>query len=41
LRRWNLPETHVRPVIERVWLAIDEHGVWRPFRDWLMGCTGE
>ena len=37
LRRWNLPETPVRPVIERLWQAIDAQDDWQPFRDWMAG----
>ena len=39
LRRWNLPETPVRPVIERLWQAIDEQDDWQPFQEWLAGCA--
>lgn len=35
LQRWNLPETPVRPVIERLWEAIDQADDWQPFHDWL------
>ncbi|MCU0528108.1 MAG: protein adenylyltransferase SelO family protein [Cyanobium sp. Prado107] len=35
LRRWNLPETPVRPVIERIWEAIDQRDDWQPLHDWL------
>jgi uncharacterized protein YdiU (UPF0061 family) len=37
LRRWNLPETPVRPVIERLWQAIDAQDDRQPFRDWMAG----
>nr|WP_156818630.1 YdiU family protein [Cyanobium gracile] len=36
LQRWNLPETPVRPVIERIWAAIDEADDWRPLQTWLV-----
>jgi uncharacterized protein YdiU (UPF0061 family) len=39
LRRWNLPEPPVRPVIERLWQAIDGQDDWRPFQEWLAGCV--
>lgn len=35
LQRWNLPETLVRPVIERLWEAIDQADDWQPFHGWL------
>jgi hypothetical protein len=35
LQRWNLPETPVRPVIERIWAAIDDADDWRPLQQWL------
>ena len=35
LERWNLPETPVRAVIERLWEAIDQHDDWRPLQQWL------
>ena len=35
LQRWNLPETPVRPMIERLWEAIDQADDWQPFHDWL------
>ncbi|MBE9152833.1 YdiU family protein [Cyanobium sp. LEGE 06113] len=35
LQRWNLPETPVRRVIERLWEAIDQADDWQPFHDWL------
>jgi uncharacterized protein YdiU (UPF0061 family) len=41
LRRWNLPEPPVRPVIERLWQAIDEQDDWQPFQEWLAGCARE
>lgn len=34
-RRWNLPETPVRAVIERLWGAIDQRDDWVPLHDWL------
>jgi uncharacterized protein YdiU (UPF0061 family) len=34
-RRWNLSETPVRPVIERLWEAIDQQDDWGPLYDWL------
>ncbi|MGB5135928.1 MAG: YdiU family protein [Prochlorococcaceae cyanobacterium] len=37
LRRWNLPETPVRPMIERIWEAIDQRDDWQPLHDWLAG----
>ncbi|MCT0224391.1 YdiU family protein [Synechococcus sp. CS-1328] len=37
LQRWNLPETPIRPVIERIWEAIDQHDDWQPFHTWLAG----
>jgi hypothetical protein len=35
LQRWNLPETPLRPVIERIWSAIDKHDDWTPLQQWL------
>ncbi len=35
LQRWNLPEPPVRPVIERIWAAIDEQDDWTPLQQWL------
>jgi uncharacterized protein YdiU (UPF0061 family) len=35
LERRNLPETPVRPVIERIWAAIDERDDWAPLQQWL------
>ena len=35
LQRWTLPETPVRPVIERLWEAIDQRDDWQPLADWL------
>jgi hypothetical protein len=35
LERWNLPETPVRSVIERIWAAIDQHDDWGPLEQWL------
>ncbi len=35
LARWNLPETPVRPVIERIWAAIDEQDDWTSLQQWL------
>ncbi|MDM7952379.1 MAG: hypothetical protein QUV07_04060 [Cyanobium sp. CZS 25K] len=35
LQRWNLPETPIRPVIERIWAAIDERDDWTPLQEWL------
>ena len=35
LQRWNLPETPVRPVIERLWAAIDAGDDWTPLQQWL------
>jgi uncharacterized protein YdiU (UPF0061 family) len=35
LARWNLPETPVRPVIERIWEAIDQHDDWSGLEHWL------
>ena len=35
LERWNLPETPVRAVIERIWAAIDQHDDWGPLEQWL------
>ncbi len=35
LQRWNLPETPVRAVIERIWAAIDSGDDWQPLADWL------
>ncbi len=35
LRRWNLPEAPNRPVIERLWAAIDERDDWTPLQQWL------
>jgi uncharacterized protein YdiU (UPF0061 family) len=40
LRRWNLPETPVRPLIERLWEAIDSRDDWVPLHDWLAATTG-
>jgi uncharacterized protein YdiU (UPF0061 family) len=39
LQRWNPPELPVRPVIERIWAAIDEHDEWQPLADWLARVT--
>ena len=35
LQRWNLPETPIRPVIERIWAGIDECDDWTPLQQWL------
>ena len=35
LLRWNLPETPVRSVIERIWAAIAEQDDWSPLQQWL------
>jgi uncharacterized protein YdiU (UPF0061 family) len=35
LDRWNLPETPVRSVVERLWDPIDQQDDWRPFQQWL------
>lgn len=35
LQRWNQPETPIRPVIERIWAAIDERDDWTPLQQWL------
>lgn len=35
LQRWNPPETPIRPVIERIWAAIDERDDWTPLQQWL------
>ncbi len=35
LQRWNLAQTPVRPVIERLWDAIDQHDDWQPLAQWL------
>ncbi len=35
LRRWNLREVPVRPLIERLWEAIDQADDWQPLHDWL------
>jgi len=35
LDRWNLPETPVRSVVERLWDPIDQQDDWRPFHQWL------
>jgi serine/tyrosine/threonine adenylyltransferase len=35
LLRWNLPETPVRSVIERIWAAIAEQDDWSPLKQWL------
>jgi hypothetical protein len=35
LVRWNLPETPLRPVIERIGAAIDEWDDRTPLQDWL------
>ena len=35
LQRWNLPLNPVRPVIERLWEAIDQRDDWQPFDAWL------
>ncbi|MBW4531690.1 MAG: YdiU family protein [Aphanothece saxicola GSE-SYN-MK-01-06B] len=35
LQRWNLPVTPIRPVIERIWAAIDERDDWTPLQQWL------
>ncbi len=35
LQRWNLPITPIRPVIERLWQAIDQSDDWQPLADWL------
>lgn len=35
LSRWNLPETPIRPVVERIWAAIDERDDWTPLQQWL------
>jgi hypothetical protein len=29
----------VRPVIERLWQAIEEQDDWQPFQEWLAGCA--
>lgn len=34
--RWNLPETPIRPVIERIWAAMDERDDWTPLQQWLV-----
>ncbi len=33
--RWNLVETPVRSVIERIWEAIDQRDDWGPLHGWL------
>ncbi len=35
LQRWNLVQTPVRPLIEGIWAAIDQHDDWQPLADWL------
>ena len=35
LQRWNLAQTPVRPLIEGIWEAIDQHDDWQPLADWL------
>lgn len=35
LQRWNPPEPPVRPLIERLWAAIDERDDWMPLQRWL------
>ena len=43
LQRWNLPEMPVRPVIERLWEAIEQRDDWQPLLDGLavlrQGCV--
>lgn len=41
LQRWNLPETPIRPLIERLWEAIDQHDDWQPLHRWLAGVSPE
>jgi serine/tyrosine/threonine adenylyltransferase len=35
LQRWNLAEVPIRPVIERIWAAIEGRDDWQPLRHWL------
>lgn len=35
LQRWNLAQTPVRPLIEQLWEAIDQHDDWQPLANWL------
>lgn len=35
LRRWNLLDTPIRPVIEQLWESIDQLDDWEPFFNWL------
>lgn len=35
LRRWNLVQTSVRPLIERIWGANDQEDDWQPLADRL------
>jgi uncharacterized protein YdiU (UPF0061 family) len=35
LQVWNMPETPIRAVIERLWEAIAQGDDWQPLRDWL------
>jgi hypothetical protein len=34
LQRWKLLEVPIRPVIERLWEAIDLHDDWQPLHAW-------
>ena len=36
LRRWNVPEVPIRPLIEQLWEGIDQRDDWRPLQAWLM-----
>jgi uncharacterized protein YdiU (UPF0061 family) len=40
LDRWNLPETPVRSVVERLWDPIDQQDDWRPLQQWLRSTIG-
>ncbi|MCX5966591.1 MAG: hypothetical protein NTV57_02900 [Cyanobacteria bacterium] len=41
LPRWNLASTPVRPLIERLWAAMDQHDDWQPLADWLAATRQE
>ncbi len=35
LKRWNLPQTPTRKIIEQIWNKIEANDNWEPFEKWL------